>query len=159
MPGEGRFVYPYPRPMATVDVVALARQSRRLAGGARGRLSVLLVRRSAAPFAGTWALPGGYLEENESPMAGAARELAEETGLAGVTLHELGFFGEPGRDPRGWTITLAFWAIVPDMAISKHWPALRPGDDASEIGWFPLADLPALAFDHAAIIRRALACL
>ncbi|NLG85482.1 MAG: NUDIX hydrolase, partial [Firmicutes bacterium] len=90
--------------MVTVDVVVLA--------GGQDPAScphVLLIKRRYEPFAGYWALPGGYLEENEPPREGAARELREETGLAALPLRALGAFGAPGRDPRGWTISIAYW--------------------------------------------------
>ncbi len=129
--------------MLTVDVVVLA--------GPAGGLSVLLIRRRKEPFAGRWALPGGYLEENEAPAAGAARELREETGLAGLSLQHFGVFGEAGRDPRGWTVSLAYRTHLPGEAA-----AVRAGDDAETAAWFPVAALPPLAFDHAEIIRQAL---
>ena len=136
----------YPRPLVTVDVVVLA------GGGKNGTpLQVLLVRRRHEPFAGRWALPGGYLEENEPPREGAARELREETGLADLPLRDLAAFGDPGRDPRGWTISLAYFIHLPAP------PAVRAADDAAEVAWFPVENLPPLAFDHAEIIRAALA--
>lgn len=180
--GRGRYVYDYPRPMATVDVVVLAgdlpgRDPDRgaqvcpqalLAGqtldhpgpelcapAKNGRdkgLRVLLIKRRRDPFTGAWALPGGYLDENEDPAAGAGRELWEETGLEGLALRELGFFGRPGRDPRGWTITLAFWALAGEGEV-------RAGDDAAEAAWFPADALPPLAFDHGEIIARAVAAM
>jgi 8-oxo-dGTP diphosphatase len=141
-------------------------------------LAVLLIRRKGEPFKGAWALPGGFVDKNESLERAAARELAEETGLTGTKLEQLGAFGEPGRDPRGHTITVAY---VTYLAAEV---ALSPGDDASEAAWHPLRALDlgdvtrqrsvppppptgakarksaarkpiALAFDHALIIRRA----
>ena len=144
---KGESTGEYPRPLVTVDVVVLA------GGKEPGTLlRVLLVRRGREPFAGRWALPGGYLEENEPPREGAARELCEETGLAGVLLRDLAAFGAPGRDPRGWTISIAYWTFLPEPA-----EIVRAGDDAGAVGWFPADALPPLAFDHEEIIRSALA--
>ena len=128
--------------MLTVDVVVLA--------GPAESPAVLLIGRRNEPFAGRWALPGGYLEENETPAAGAARELGEETGLAGLDLHLFGAFGEAGRDPRGWTVSLAYRTRLPAEAA-----VVRAGDDAAAAGWFPVDALPPLAFDHGEIIREA----
>lgn len=139
---EGRFIYAYPRPMLTVDIAVLA--------GPAENPAVLLIRRRNEPFAGRWALPGGYLEENETPALGAARELREETGLAGLDLRLFGVFGEAGRDPRGWTVSLAYRARLPEEAAP-----IRAGDDAADAGWFPASDLPPLAFDHGEIVRQA----
>ncbi|MGQ9780211.1 MAG: NUDIX domain-containing protein [Bacillota bacterium] len=137
----------YPRPMVTVDVVVLA--------GGQDPASpphVLLIKRRHEPFAGRWALPGGYLEENEPPHEGAARELREETGLVDLPLRDLAAFGAPGRDPRGWTISIAYWTLLPEPT-----QVIRAGDDAGTVAWFPVEALPPLAFDHEEIIRAALA--
>jgi len=130
--------------MLTVDIVVLA--------GTAVNSAVLLIRRRNEPFAGRWALPGGYLEENETPAAGAARELREETGLTGLDLRLFGAFGEAGRDPRGWTVSLAYRARLPVEAA-----LVRAGDDAEDAGWFPVDAPPPLAFDHGEIIREAVA--
>ncbi|HEY8506492.1 MAG TPA: NUDIX hydrolase, partial [Gemmataceae bacterium] len=87
------FVYDYPRPALTVDVALVSRDE---------PPKVLLIRRLKEPFAGRWALPGGFVDENEPLAAAARRELREETGLAAEDLEQLHTFGEPGRDPRGW---------------------------------------------------------
>ena len=92
----GEFVYRYPRPMLTADAVILAE--------IKGKLCVLLIRRKHQPYQGYWALPGGYVEQNEQALAAAHRELTEETGLRRVKLKCIGFFDTPGRDPRGWTV-------------------------------------------------------
>ena len=150
----GRYIYPYPRPIATADVVVLAHKKGASQRAPGDDLFVLSIKRRNDPYANCWALPGGYLEENEPPMAGAARDLEEETGLSGLVLHELGFFGAPGRDPRGWTITLAYWTILPDDCQAGN--IAKAGDDAAEAGWFPANDLPPLAFDHVEIVQRAI---
>ena len=98
-------------------------------------LAVLLIRRKEDPFRGCWALPGGFVNENESLERAAARELYEETGLSGVKLEQLGAFGDPGRDPRGHTVTVAF------MTYSSSEPAINPGDDATEAKFHPLRTL------------------
>jgi 8-oxo-dGTP diphosphatase len=116
-------------------------------------LSVLLVRRRGEPFAGRWAIPGGFVEEDESLDAAAARELREETGVADVYLEQLYTFGEPRRDPRGRVISVAYYALL------RHPPTATAGDDAADARWFPLRDLPPLAFDHAEILVYALSRL
>lgn len=144
------FTYEYPRPAVTVDVVLFTMQANDLA--------VLLIRRRLEPFAGAWALPGGFVEENEKLHVAAARELSEETGVRGVPLEQLGAFGDPGRDPRGHTVSVAFlsFALTAQLRV-------RAGDDAAEAAWFPLKELglvrgaprkarQRLAFDHALVI-------
>ena len=131
----------YPRPMLTVDVAALT-------GGSVPH--VLLVQRAHPPFAGEWALPGGFVDEGERVAHAAARELAEETGLKLGSLCLLGVYDTPGRDPRGWTVSVAYFAPVPAQA------PVTGGDDAREARWFGADTLPKLAFDHATIIGDAL---
>jgi 8-oxo-dGTP diphosphatase len=121
------FTYPYPRPSVTADVVAFTMRG--------DDLAVLLIRRKEDPFKGAWALPGGFVNENESLERAAARELNEETGLTGVKLEQLGAFGDPGRDPRGHTVTVAF------MTFRASEPAINPGDDASAAEFHPLRTL------------------
>lgn len=135
------YSYDFPRPSVAVDVVLVSLES---------APRLLLIRRKRDPFAGKWALPGGFIDENEPPEAAARRELREETGADGLTLELLGVFGDKGRDPRGWTISIVYIARVDPMAITA-----RAGDDAAEVGWHSLADLPPLAFDHAKIIAGA----
>jgi 8-oxo-dGTP diphosphatase len=135
----------HPCPRLTVDVVALA--------AARATTSVLLVARGRPPFAGSWALPGGFVEEGERVSEAAARELEEETGvrLAADRLDLLGVYDAPGRDPRGWTVSVVYLTRL----------AARTGvagaDDASDARWFAVNELPRLAFDHALIVADALA--
>jgi 8-oxo-dGTP diphosphatase len=134
----------YPKPSVTVDVVLFT-----FTGGS---LRVLLIRRNGDPFKGRWALPGGFVQENERLEDAAARELFEETGLKDIYLEQLYTFGDPGRDPRGWTISVAYFAIVSeDMTGEVH-----AGDDAGDAGWFDVYHLPPLAFDHDRIVRYAL---
>jgi 8-oxo-dGTP diphosphatase len=136
-----RFTYDFPRPALTVDLVILTR---------RGRPKVLLIRRKSPPFAAKWALPGGFVDVNEPLDQAARRELEEETGVSIADLKQLYTFGDPGRDPRGWTVSVAFLAHVEESKVRP-----RAGDDAAEVGWFDLRKLPPLAFDHALILERA----
>ncbi len=115
-------------------------------------LQVLLVRRAAPPFRGRWALPGGFVEPGETIEAAARRELEEETGLSDVYLEQLYTFGDPGRDPRGRTVTVAYYALI------RPAPP-RAASDAAEAAWFPADRPPRLAFDHDDILRTALARL
>ena len=135
------FCYDYPRPAVTVDIVVF--------GGKAP--DVLLIRRKHPPFEGCWALPGGFIEMEESVEASALRELDEETGVTGVALTEVGVFGAPSRDPRGRVITIAYAAVVEKSTLN-----IEAGSDALEAAWFPSTNLPKLAFDHGEIIRKAL---
>lgn len=139
-----KYTYDYPRPAFTVDTVMFC-------GPAEAR-KILLVRRGAEPFAGTWALPGGFVDEDERPVAAARRELAEETGLIWEgPLVPVGAFGDPGRDPRGWNVSAAY---LGDIGMDSA--CVVPGDDAAEARWFFADNLPDLAFDHGEIIAAAM---
>jgi len=127
-------------PALTVDVVALAGEPAR---------SVLLIERGGEPFAGSWALPGGFVEGDERVAHAAARELCEETGVRAGEMALLGVYDTPGRDPRGPTVS-----IVYVMATAEEADATG-GDDAADARWFALDALPALAFDHALVIGDA----
>ncbi|MEU6868822.1 NUDIX domain-containing protein [Streptomyces sp. NPDC046876] len=121
-----------------------------------GTLHVLLIRRAQDPYAGAWALPGGFLLPRESAETAARRELAEETGLpepvvAGLHLEQLRTYSEPDRDPRMRVVSVAFTALVPDMPE----PAAQGGGDADRARWVPVGDVPGLAFDHAVILADA----
>ncbi len=135
-----QFTYDYPRPCVTVDVVIVTKET---------RPRVLLIRRKNPPYAGTWALPGGFIEMDETLEASARRELEEETGVRTGKLVQLATFGDPGRDPRHRTISVVFLAEVNPKQVKPH-----AADDAAEVEWFPLHRPPALAFDH----RRILTC-
>lgn len=134
--------YAYPRPSVTADVVLLARSG--------GELLLLLIQRAAEPFKGRWALPGGFVDQDEDLEAAARRELLEETGLEADSLVQVGAFGKPGRDPRGHTVTVAYATVMTSLVEA------RAGDDARQVQWFSLNALPELAFDHDAIIAAAL---
>jgi 8-oxo-dGTP diphosphatase len=133
---------PPARPHLSVDVVILSLREK--------DLQVLLIRRGHPPFKGKWAIPGGFVNADESLDAAARRELEEETDVREVYLEQLYTFGEPRRDPRGRVVTVAYFALVPDDVTA------RAGDDAAEVGWFSVAQLPPLAFDHDDILRYAL---
>jgi 8-oxo-dGTP diphosphatase len=114
-------------------------------------LELLLVKRANEPFQGRWALPGGFVDEEEDLPDACARELAEETGVRAATLVQLGAYGRPGRDPRGRNVSVVYLAPVrPDGADA------RAGDDAAQARWHPVDDLPELAFDHAEIVGHGL---
>jgi 8-oxo-dGTP diphosphatase len=127
--------------MVTVDIVLFTIRDR--------RLQVLLIKRLAKPYENRFALPGGFIDEKESVEAAAVRELREETGVNKVYLEQLYTFGEPGRDPRGRVITVAYYALVPESQ------SLHAGTDAAEARWFPVSGLPPLAFDHKKIVEYA----
>jgi 8-oxo-dGTP diphosphatase len=114
----------------------------------RGR--VLLVRRGRPPFQGSWALPGGFVEVGETVESAVVRELREETGLTGRLGPLIGVYSDPGRDPRRPTVSVVFRILGPGGTP-------RGGDDAAQAEWFPIRALPPLAFDHARILRDALA--
>jgi 8-oxo-dGTP diphosphatase len=112
-----------------------------------------LVQRRNPPFAGQWALPGGFVEPYEPLEDAARRELREETGIEPAHLEQMHAFGDPGRDPRGWTISLVFLALLTEHEAAAVHP--RAGSDAGRVAWFDLAAPPPLAFDHAAILAHA----
>jgi 8-oxo-dGTP diphosphatase len=136
--------YEYPRPALTVDVAAFR--------GAVDRREVLLIRRAAPPYEGAWALPGGFVDQDEPLRDAALRELGEETGLRpAASLRQVGAYGDPGRDPRGWTVSVLF---VVALAAGEAGTAVA-GDDAADAAWHRLDALPALAFDHERLVADA----
>jgi 8-oxo-dGTP diphosphatase len=137
------YTYDYPRPMLAVDVVVFHPQN--------DQLHILLIQRAHCPFTGAWALPGGFVEMKESLEMAAARELAEETGLTGCKLQQVHTYGDPHRDPRGRVISVAYCTFLP----AETPRAIKGGGDANQARWFPLSDLPELAFDHLKIIDDA----
>lgn len=137
-----QYVYSYPRPMVTVDAAVFSVRD--------GRLHVLLIERRNDPFAGYWALPGGFVEMDETLEQAVVRELREETGIDGVRLRQFHTFSEVDRDPRGRSISTAFLALVGGGRLQ-----LKADDDAAGVGWLPVAVLPRLAFDHNLIVEYA----
>ena len=127
----------------TVDIVIFSLRG--------GELHVLLIRRAIPPFQGRWALPGGFILEGESLDDAARRELAEETGVRHGYLEQLYTFGDPGRDPRGRVVTVAYYALLTTETAP---PAA--GTDAGEAKWMPARRHPPLAFDHERIVAYAL---
>jgi 8-oxo-dGTP diphosphatase len=147
---QPKWVYAFPRPALTVDMVVFTIRNQ--------DLKVLLIERGGAPFRGGWALPGGFVDVDDGPDQGesvddaAWRELEEEVGLTrrDAFLEQLYTFGQPGRDPRGRTVTVAYYALVrADVPV-------RSGSDAADAQWFSVTELPELAFDHDHIVEVAL---
>lgn len=146
------FSYEYPRPALTVDAVVFRRRA--------GRHEVLLIRRARPPFAECWALPGGFVDIEEPLETAAARELKEETGLEGVALEQLRAFGDPGRDPRGRTVSVVYVGLLePGHGGKARGEEVRGEDDAAEAAWHSLDALPPMAFDHDRILDCARAWL
>jgi 8-oxo-dGTP diphosphatase len=143
------WTYEWPRPALTVDVALFT-----VAGALQGlRLRVLLIERNQEPYRGAWALPGGFVREDEGLDEAARRELAEETGVRDVPLYQVTTVGTPGRDPRGHVVTVLYAGLVQG---DRH--VLTATGDSAAARWFDVdavAGLP-LAFDHAALLGRAL---
>jgi 8-oxo-dGTP diphosphatase len=135
--------YEFPRPALTVDCVVF--------GLDESDLKVLLIQRDLEPFVGRWALPGGFVRENETLEGAALRELLEETGLSKVYLEQLYTFGRLDRDPRERIVTVAYYALV---KLLDH--RVQAATDARNAAWFEVGDLPKLAFDHDEILEVAL---
>lgn len=137
----------YPHPLVTVDVVILTLRD--------STLQVLLMKRGADPFRGFWALPGGYIhpQDDLDIDAAARRILREKAGIETPYVEQLAGFGSPRRDPRGWTATFAYFALISSENLS-----LREGANADEVQWWPINGRrvePPLAFDHAKILETA----
>ena len=128
-----------PHPAVTVDGVVF--------GFDDADLKLLLIQRELEPFRGRWALPGGFVGPTEDLEAAARRELAAETGITRLYLEQLYSFGDPRRDPRERVISVAYYALV---KLADH--QLRAASDAVDVAWFPVAELPKLAFDHEKIV-------
>ena len=141
---KGTYTYDYPRPAVTTDCVIFGYDGK--------ELKVLLIERGIEPFKGCWAFPGGFLNMDEDALAGARRELKEETGLEDAFIEQFHTFSEPGRDPRGRVITIAHYALVKIQEVEG-------GDDAAQARWFSIGEVPPLAFDQDRILRMAMSRL
>jgi len=119
-----------------------------------GHLQLLLIERGNEPFKGMWAFPGGFVEDDEDLEPAALRELHEETGLLLPGLKQLHTFGTPGRDQRGRTVSIVYYAITD---AGTH--AVNGGDDAAHAEWVNVSDIAAMAFDHKEILDFALQAL
>ncbi len=139
-----KYTYDYPRPAVTADCVVFAEDEQE-------GLSVLLIERLNDPFKGYWAFPGGFLEMGETLPEAASRELKEETGLiiSAEKLKEVGCFSAVNRDPRGRVVSIAFTVLTDKAPVTGR-------DDARKAEWFPVSQLPPLAFDHGEILQRSL---
>ena len=131
------YTYKYPRPAVTADCIVITREA---------EPKVLLIERGDEPFKGCWAFPGGFMNMDETTEQCAIRELEEETGLLISDMHQIGAYSKVDRDPRGRTVTVAYLAIIDEPV------AVTGQDDAAKAEWWPLSDLPHLAFDHYDII-------
>lgn len=137
----------YKKAMNTVDTAIVRKKG--------STLEVLLIQRKWNPYQGKWALPGGFVDlaKNETLAGASERELLEETGASGVPVKQLGTYGDPGRDPRGRVISVAYYALVPECAMDGQ--KLSAMDDASGVQWRTLHEgmrVDDLAFDHATIL-------
>ena len=134
------YSYDYPRPAVTADIIIIKRID--------DQQFVLLIERKHPPFEGMWALPGGFLEMDETLEEAALRELQEETGIAGIELKQFHTFSKVNRDPRHRTITTVFIGFT-----DNETAAPEAGDDAAKAEWFALDKLPPLAFDHGIVME------
>ncbi|MCQ2314612.1 MAG: NUDIX hydrolase [Bacteroidales bacterium] len=138
---NNKYCYKYPHPAVTTDCVIF--------GFDGSELQVLLIERGIEPFKGKWAFPGGFLNMDETAKEGALRELKEETGLKNAYIEQFNTYSDPGRDPRERVITIAHYALVRIQEV-------KGGDDAAKAQWFPIDEVPQLAFDHDKILRDAM---
>jgi len=138
------YTYDYPRPALTVDCIIFGLDE-------SNKLKVLLIQRLLEPFKDEWALPGGFVDMKEDLQTAALRELEEETGVKDVFIEQLFTFGNPGRDPRGRVVSVAYYALV---NLTEH--PVEASSDARKVEWFEIDQLPELAFDHDKILQVAI---
>lgn len=136
------YTYKYPRPALTVDMLVTRVVD--------SKLEVLLIQRLNPPFKDCWALPGGFVDMDETLEQAAARELVEEAGLKSIELKQVKAYSAIDRDPRGRTVSVLFTGQATPESI------IKAGDDAKNAAWFCTNQLPPLAFDHDEIIREVL---
>lgn len=136
------YTYKYPRPAVTADCVVITKER---------QPKVLLVERGNEPFKGCWAIPGGFMNMDETAEQCAIRELKEETGLEVEVVRQIGTYSKVDRDPRGRTISVAYLAVIDTEE------DVRGQDDAAKAAWWPTDALPPLAFDHDEIMEDAIA--
>ena len=134
------YTYKYPRPAVTADCVVITKEN---------EPKVLLIQRGHEPFKGCWAFPGGFMNMDETTEQCAVREIEEETGLKVTEIKQIGAYSKVDRDPRGRTVTVAYLAIIDKPE------AVKGLDDAAKAQWFPISNLPKLAFDHDEIMADA----
>jgi 8-oxo-dGTP diphosphatase len=137
------YTYAYPRPAVTVDIIVLK--------NSENHPEILLIERKNEPFKNMWALPGGFVDKDEDIETAAYRELKEETSIEDINLSQLHTFGKPGRDPRGHTISIVHIGFLQNSN-----QKIQAGDDAKNLQWFSVNQLPELAFDHREIIQYTL---
>ena len=135
------YTYAYPRPAVTVDIIVTK--------NINNINHILLIERKNQPFKNMWALPGGFIDIDEEIEFAAYRELQEETSLSDIELIQYQTFGKIGRDPRGRTISIIYYG-----SLQNKNQTIEAGDDAKKAQWFPLDNLPELAFDHIEIIHQ-----
>ena len=139
--------YEYPRPALTVDCIIFGLD-------VELELKIMLIKRDIPPFEGEWAIPGGFVRMDETLEQAALRELQEETGIHDVFLEQLYTFGDLERDPRDRIVTVAYYALI-NLVEQK----IQASTDAREAEWFPISQIPKLAFDHEQILQTAIARL
>jgi 8-oxo-dGTP diphosphatase len=137
------YTYEYPRPALTVDAIIFTKE--------KDDIFVLLIQRDNPPFEGMWAFPGGFVDMDETLEHAAIRELEEETGIIGVVLKQFYVFDAINRDPRHRTVSVVFTGMV----LSKN-IYFKANDDARNVRWFNVKELPSLAFDHNEILAKSI---
>jgi len=137
------YCYKYPRPAYTADCMVFTKKTK--------DAEIMLIKRKYEPFINHWALPGGFVDIDETSYDAAKRELFEETGIIAENITEFGVFDTLDRDPRGRTVSVVYYTFNRDA-----YKNMKAGDDAAEVHFFPIKNLPELAFDHKEIIMKAI---